>query len=207
MQHIFHIEREQKMIRKFKQKEVKIDEKFLLPQRHYSNEHEAFVMADGSFLDILAVRTKDRKNLKDEELKYYIYRYTKFYKQYEGDIKYISMNFPVDTSLQRKFMSNYSKKTLDKTRQKWLTRKIDKFNNLDDVVNRREYYLMYFAKSVGELVKNRSILKNFSAGRNNLFLEIGEAEKFQVIKKLLNMNTLIVKEELKKSEILEEEDE
>ena len=117
------------------------------------------------------------------------------------------MNFPVDTSSQRKFMSNYSKKTLDKTRQKWLTRKIDEFNNLDDVVNRREYYLMYFAKTTAELVKNRSILKNFSAGRNNLFLEIGEAEKFQVMKKLLNMNTLIVKEELKKSEILEEEDE
>lgn len=196
------------MITKIKKaKEIKLDEKFILSQRYYSNEHDAFVMADGSFLDILSVRTKDRKNLKDEELKYYIYRYTKFYKQYEGDIKYISMNFPVDTSLQRKFMGSYAKKTLDKTRKKWLDRKIDEFNNLDNVVNRREYYLMYFAKTPAELVKNRSILKNFSAGRNNLFLEIEASEKFQVMKKLLNMNTLIVKEELKKSEILEEEDE
>ena len=125
----------------------KVDEKHLLPLRYYSDESEAFVMSDGSFLDILSVRTKDRKNLKDEEIKYYIYRYTKFYKQYEGDLKYISMNFPVDTSSQRKYMSNYSKKTLDKNRQKWLERKIAEFNNLDDVVNRREYYLMYFAKN------------------------------------------------------------
>ena len=164
-------------------------------------------MSDGSFLDILSVRTKDRKNLKDEEIKYYIYRYTKFYKQYEGDLKYISMNFPVDTSSQRKYMSNYSKKTLDKNRQKWLERKIAEFNNLDDVVNRREYYLMYFAKNKEELIKNRSIIKNFSIGRNNLFLAIEATEKFQVMKKLLNMNTLIVKEELKHEESIEEDGE
>lgn len=185
----------------------KVDEKHLLPLRYYSDESEAFVMSDGSFLDILSVRTKDRKNLKDEEIKYYIYRYTKFYKQYEGDLKYISMNFPVDTSLQRKYMSNYSKKTLDKNRQKWLERKIAEFNNLDDVVNRREYYLMYFAKNKEELIKNRSIIKNFSIGRNNLFLEIEATEKFQVMKKLLNMNTLIVKEELKHEESIEEDGE
>lgn len=185
----------------------KVDEKHLLPLRYYSDESEAFVMSDGSFLDILSVRTKDRKNLKDEEIKYYIYRYTKFYKQYEGDLKYISMNFPVDTSSQRKYMSNYSKKTLDKNRQKWLERKIAEFNNLDDVVNRREYYLMYFAKNKEELIKNRSILKNFSIGRNNLFLAIEATEKFQVMKKLLNMNTLIVKEELKHEESIEEDGE
>ena len=183
----------------------KVDEKHLLPLRYYSDESEAFVMSDGSFLDILSVRTKDRKNLKDEEIKYYIYRYTKFYKQYEGDLKYISMNFPVDTSSQRKYMSNYSKKTLDKNRQKWLERKIAEFNNLDDVVNRREYYLMYFAKNKEELIKNRSIIKNFSIGRNNLFLEIEATEKFQVMKKLLNMNTLIVKDELKHEESIEED--
>lgn len=185
----------------------KVDEKHLLPLRYYSDESEAFVMSDGSFLDILSVRTKDRKNLKDEEIKYYIYRYTKFYKQYEGDLKYISMNFPVDTSSQRKYMSNYSKKTLDKNRQKWLERKIAEFNNLDDVVNRREYYLMYFAKNKEELIKNRSIIKNFSIGRNNLFLAIEATEKFQVMKKLLNMNTLVVKEELKHEENIEEDGE
>lgn len=185
----------------------KVDEKHLLPLRYYSDESEAFVMSDGSFLDILSVRTKDRKNLKDEEIKYYIYRYTKFYKQYEGDLKYISMNFPVDTSSQRKYMNNYSKKTLDKNRQKWLERKIAEFNNLDDVVNRREYYLMYFAKNKEELIKNRSIIKNFSIGRNNLFLAIEATEKFQVMKKLLNMNTLIVKEELKHEESIEEDGE
>lgn len=185
----------------------KVDEKHLFPLRYYSDESEAFVMSDGSFLDILSVRTKDRKNLKDEEIKYYIYRYTKFYKQYEGDLKYISMNFPVDTSSQRKYMSNYSKKTLDKNRQKWLERKIAEFNNLDDVVNRREYYLMYFAKNKEELIKNRSIIKNFSIGRNNLFLAIEATEKFQVMKKLLNMNTLIVKEELKHEESIEEDGE
>lgn len=185
----------------------KADEKHLLPLRYYSDESEAFVISDGSFLDILSVRTKDRKNLKDEEIKYYIYRYTKFYKQYEGDLKYISMNFPVDTSYQRKYMSNYSKKTLDKNRQKWLERKIAEFNNLDDVVNRREYYLMYFAKNKEELIKNRSIIKNFSIGRNNLFLAIEATEKFQVMKKLLNMNTLIVKEELKHEESIEEDGE
>ena len=117
------------------------------------------------------------------------------------------MNFPVDTSSQRKYMSNYSKKTLDKNRQKWLERKIAEFNNLDDVVNRREYYLMYFAKNKEELIKNRSILKNFSIGRNNLFLAIEATEKFQVMKKLLNMNTLIVKEELKHEESIEEDGE
>lgn len=197
------------MINKLKRlkKTRKVDEKHLLPLRYYSDESEAFVMSDGSFLDILSVRTKDRKNLKDEEIKYYIYRYTKFYKQYEGDLKYISMNFPVDTSLQRKYMSNYSKKTLDKNRQKWLERKIAEFNNLDDVVNRREYYLMYFAKNKEELIKNRSIIKNFSIGRNNLFLEIEATEKLQVMKKLLNMNTLIVKEELKHEESIEEDGE
>lgn len=197
------------MINKLKRlkKTRKVDEKHLLPLRYYSDESEAFVMSDGSFLDILSVRTKDRKNLKDEEIKYYIYRYTKFYKQYEGDLKYISMNFPVDTSLQRKYMSNYSKKTLDKDRQKWLERKIAEFNNLDDVVNRREYYLMYFAKNKEELIKNRSIIKNFSIGRNNLFLEIEATEKFQVMKKLLNMNTFVVKEELKHEEIIEEDGE
>ena len=64
---------------------------------------------------------------------------------------------------------------------------------LDENIQRREYYLMYFANNEDTFERNRSdLLTLVGTGKNKLVREMGKGKKIQVIRKLNNMNMLII---------------
>lgn len=179
----------------------------ILAIRRYDEELEAFIMADGSFLDLLEIVARDRQNLQDDAVRFDIMTLTKFERLYANDHKDIGLNFPINTSLQRNNLEKKLKKTSDPVRRKWLLREIDELLTLDSNIDRKEFYRMIFGSNREEFLKNRTnILVWLGRGRSKIIKEIDKEKKIQIMKKLCNMNSLIIPDELREVQDYEDEE-
>lgn len=184
--------------KKSKEKEIIKNNLDILSIRGYDEELEAFFCEDGSYLDFFEIVARDRQNLQDDAVRFDIVTLTKFERLYSPDHKDIGLNFPINTSLQRNNLEWKLKKTNDPVRKKWLTREINELLTLDSNIDRKEFYRMYFGSNKEELQKNRiNILTWLGRGRSRIVKEIDKEKKIQIIKKLCNMNTLIIPDELR----------
>lgn len=178
----------------------------ILAIRRYDEELEAFIMEDGSFLDLLEIVARDRQNLQDDAVRFDIMTLTKFERLYANDHKDIGLNFPINTSLQRNNLEKKLKKTSDPVRRKWLLREIDELLTLDSNIDRKEFYRMIFGSNSEEFLKNRTnILAWLGRGRSKIIKEIDKEKKIQIMRKLCNMNSLIIPDELREVQDYEDE--
>ena len=170
----------------------------ILPIRFYDEGVGGFIYDDNSYMDILNVIPSDRRNLQGDELNFNIFNVTKFYRLYSPDGKFISMNFPVNTSFQRAYLQKKLKESTDKVRASWLQREITELELLDQNIMRREYYLMFWGINREDFIKNKdNILKWIGSGRARLVEEMTKEKKCQIVKKICNMNSLILPDDLK----------
>lgn len=168
----------------------------ILNIRFYDEDIDAFILDNGTCVDLLQIVTKDRENLQDDVVRYDIYNLTRFEKLYALPHKDIGLNFPINTSMQRANLQRKYRSTADPVRRKWLQREIEELETLDANIERKEFYRMYFADTKDELVKNRrDILSYIGYGRNKIVKQIGKDKKIQIIRKMQNMNTLVLPEE------------
>lgn len=166
--------------------------------RGYDEELDAFYMADGSFLDLMEIVARDRQNLQDDAVRFDIITLTRFERLYAPDHKDIGLNFPINTAVQRRNLERKWRKTSDPVRKRWLEREIDELLTLEGNIDRKEFYRMYFGATKEELIKNRAnMLSWIGRGRNRIVREIDKEKKIQIVRKLCNMNALILPDELR----------
>lgn len=191
------------MIRKKKEKGFGKEETIktnleVLNIRGYDEELDAFYMADGSFLDLMEIVARDRQNLQDDAVRFDIITLTRFERLYAPDHKDIGLNFPINTAVQRRNLERKWRKTSDPVRKRWLEREIDELLTLEGNIDRKEFYRMYFGATKEELIKNRTnMLSWIGRGRNRIVREIDKEKKIQIVRKLCNMNALILPDELR----------
>lgn len=165
--------------------------------RGYDEELDAFYMADGSFLDLMEIVARDRQNLQDDAVRFDIITLTRFERLYAPDHKDIGLNFPINTAVQRRNLERNWRKTSDPVRKRWLEREIDELLTLEGNIDRKEFYRMYFGATREELIKNRTTMLSWiGRGRNRIVREIDKEKKIQIVRKLCNMNALILPDEL-----------
>ena len=165
--------------------------------RGYDEELDAFYMADGSFFDLMEIVARDRQNLQDDAVRFDIITLTRFERLYAPDHKDIGLNFPINTAVQRRNLERKWRKTSDPVRKRWLEREIDELLTLEGNIDRKEFYRMYFGATKEELIKNRTnMLSWIGRGRNRIVREIDKEKKIQIVRKLCNMNALILPDEL-----------
>lgn len=165
----------------------------ILKIRRYDEEKKCFEMDDGSSLDLLEIIPRDRDNASDDDVRLDMYRMMRFYRLFSSDIKILSLNFPISTSGQQDALRRAIKATSSPVRIKCMEREIEELILLDENIQRREYYLMYFANNEDTFERNRSdLLTLVGTGKNKLVREMGKGKKIQVVRKLNNMNMLII---------------
>lgn len=165
--------------------------------RGYDGELDAFYMADGSFLDLMEIVARDRQNLQDDAVRFDIITLTRFERLYAPDHKDIGLNFPINSAVQRRNLERKWRKTSDPVRKRWLEREIDELLTLEGNIDRKEFYRMYFGATREELIKNRTTMLSWiGRGRNRIVREIDKEKKIQIVRKLCNMNALILPDEL-----------
>lgn len=187
-------------MRKAKKEATVIEDNLkILDIRYYDGDIDAFVLEDGSYLDFLEVLPKDRDNADEDELQHDIYTMMRFYKLSRSDIKWISLNFPVNASKQKECKERRIERTNDPIRKKWLQRHIAEFDTVESNITRREFFLMIFGDNKEIFIKNRkNALDVLGYGRNRMVKPIDGKKKIQIEFKLNNMNSLIVVEDNRK---------
>lgn len=183
-------------LKKNKDKKKKVDIKSILqlfPVRKYDDSVDSFILNDGSYLDFLEIQAKDRANMQDDEISYEIFSLTRFFRLYSPDCKFISMSFPISTAVQRDNIEFALSNVIDPIRQEWLLRELDELKQLEKTVVRREFYLMFFGRDKDDFIKNKeNILTFVGMGRNKFAKKVDRRKKYQIMKKLSNMNSLII---------------
>ena len=192
------------MIRKKKEEKAGKKEEIIktnleiLDIRGYDEELDAFYMADGSYFDLLEIVARDRQNFQDDAVRFDIRTLTKCERLYAPDHKDIGLNFPINTSVQRRNLERKWRMTSDPVRKRWLEREIQELLTLEGNIDRKEFYRMYFGATREELIKNRTnILSWIGRGRRRIVKEIDKEKKIQIVRKLCNMSALILPDELR----------
>ena len=135
----------------------------LIPVESYEDMIHAFRTKEG-YMDIYGIRTINMNALTPYEQDYEILVRRKFLQSYEGEIKMVSIVFPVDLSEQRQFLVHKHSAAEDPYIRKIIEEKLRELEKLEDGSIERDYYYMIFADDREEIrkaqVRLESLLQN-----------------------------------------------
>ena len=164
----------------------------ILPVRSWEPSVGAFLLADGSYLDLLRLIPRDLQNIAEDELELEIYQFTKVLKTVGCDLKFLSMRFPLSLERQKAVLLHHARQAGDETRIRWLERQIRELEVAEINISSQHFYLAYWGKDADTLCKNRDMIRKYAAtGYQPLVEEINAGQKAKVLEKLANMNTII----------------
>ena len=162
----------------------------VLPIRDYDEDLNAFVLEDGSYLDIIEKVAEDVTNMLEDESQRLMIGFAKFLKLYKDDFKIVSMNFPTNTLEQQKNLQEIADKTNSPVRKKWLSRSISELTRADQGTRKREYHLFIFSKDKEEHYEHMKQLGVLGESIRAISLQ----KKRQIIYQLCNPNSLVLQE-------------
>lgn len=178
--------------KKRKQKKTKVLKNCLelVPHRLYDDELDAFKLNDGSFMDIFKIIPRDLENISEDELQMELINLVKIFKVIGIDMKFVSVNFPLNTQTQKEVLLHHREKATDSVRIKWIDRQIDELDRVDSGVLTREFYIYFFGENRAEFIKNKELMQKYTqSGRSHLTTEITKKQKIHILSKIANMNT------------------
>ena len=127
----------------------------ILPVRSWEPSVGAFLLADGSYLDLLRLIPRDLQNIAEDELELEIYQFTKVLKTVGCDLKFLSMRFPLSLERQKAVLLHHARQAGDETRIRWLERQIRELEVAEINISSQHFYLAYWGKDADTLCKNR----------------------------------------------------
>ena len=176
------------MITKKKKNEVTS----LIPIKEIDFEKEYFIYSDGTIMDFIQINPKDIKNLDDDERRLDNSYFEKFYKLTSEDIKIWALNFPEDTTKQKKYFSDKIQKSKNPMFKELLDTALLQVEYLQENYLTREFYMQIFCETEEEYRKTidniQSVLgMNERALTNRISLE----KKVEILYKINNKNRRI----------------
>lgn len=163
----------------------------IFPIRSYDETISAFILSDGSYLDIVEKTPEDVGNMLPDEIEYKMILFAKFLKLYKDDIKLVFMNFPTNTVRQQNQIKQKLEKTNDPVRRKWLERKISELERADKGTHLKECYFFIFSKTLESHQKHMRELSIMEGGLVTMSFQ----KKCQILFKMANANSVIIREE------------
>ena len=163
----------------------------IFPIRSYDTEISCFVLADGSYLDIIEKTPEDVGNMLPDEIEYKMILFAKVLKLYKDDMKLVFMNFPTNTAAQQNQLRQKLEKTNDPVRRKWLERKISELERADKGTHLKECYFFIFSQTLEAHQKHIRELSIMEGG----LVPMSFQKKCQILFKLANSNSIIIRED------------
>lgn len=117
---------------------------------------DVFLLRDGSYMDMLAIRTKDLENASEEDVNRDMWLLTSLFKRYAEDIKIISINFPTNTKTQQRYFEQKLMHCKHPLLKPILEEKLAELVAFEKTSVCREHYLMFWGHSYEDLQKNRT---------------------------------------------------
>ena len=158
----------------------------LIPIRSYDDMLGAFVMQHG-YMDIYGIRTYNMDALSPYEQDYIIMQRLRFQQNYEGELKMVSIVFPVDLTGQRMFLVRKYDSTDDPFVREIIEEKLRELERLEDKTIERDYYYMLFAEDEEGMRRNQVRIESLL---QNDAIRLRKGRKIDIVRQLYNQSTL-----------------
>lgn len=180
--------KELKEIRK-EDKKVLLTTKELLPFKDADDDDS--IITKMGHIDIFQIDSKDIYSLNEIERKMHIYSFVSFLRGYVYDFKLISMNFPVNTLKQQRFLEKQLKECDNEIYANFLKEKLDQLIFLEENRQNKEFYIMIFIKDTD----NKEEVKGLLLRNQNIAIQLKPLDiekKLKILFKLNNPNTKLM---------------
>lgn len=161
----------------------------ILPHRFFLDEYNC-IQYQKTYMYIIKIVGKDLNTLDPTQIQMDCMAFLKLYRTYGDDIKIVCLNFPVDTSSQKRNIDLILKRTENNIFADALKEEKEELEAVQANLPEKEYYMFIYSDSVEDLndkrIKIRTILD-----RNGLFRNISKEKKIQIMSKINNPNTRI----------------
>lgn len=151
--------------------------------------NEGVIVSENIYSKILQVAPRDLYSLNEDDLFNLLRKMSSFYRNYEHDLKWLTLRFPSDYTDQKNHLKSLLLKSSEK-RKEILQLKINELKTLETENQDLEYFIFFYGNSENDLEKNINQAKNLLDGELNIY-EIGEEKTKIVLSKLYNQNTKI----------------
>lgn len=148
------------------------------------------VLSDGNYAEILQIEGKDVHSRNEEETAIDISALAQFYRSHHQGVKIISMNFPVNTTIQKNHVNKLIEKCDNEKFLKQLHRKKSELETIESKRNNREYFLELFSNSK-ETLESKVINAKRILSRSLMIHEININKKIDLLYKLNNLNSKV----------------
>ena len=117
----------------------------VIPIAYYDTSVDAYKMKNGEYMDFFKINTKDIYSLSENERILYDLTFTKLYRTYPDDLKFITLNFPTNTRKQQEYWKHKIELTTNPFLKKQQEEKLFQLEWLQRNSTKREFYLCYYA--------------------------------------------------------------
>lgn len=156
----------------------------------YQISEDGAVQDEKGYFKILEVAPRDLYSLNEENKHTLIGRMANLYRNYSGDLKWLTLRFPSDYSHEKEVLKNVLDKTTHDRARELLYLKVEELNFLEKSNQDLEYFIFVYAEDERLLQKNIFQLRHMLEGELHLS-EIQGVKTEQLLSKLMNQNTMI----------------
>lgn len=156
----------------------------------YNDPHDCFQLKNGEYMDIIKIVCKDLLSATKDDFNFDLYTFTKFYKTYGADLKFVGINLPTDTRFQQSYIEHKINTTNNQIYKQQLAVKSSELQYIQHNDTDRAYYMFIFAKSIEEHAEQVNAIAK-SLGNCRLTKQLNKEEKIKIIFKINNKNTTV----------------
>ncbi|HEK5054504.1 TPA: hypothetical protein SOL97_003295 [Clostridioides difficile] len=162
----------------------------LIPILDMNVESESIITNYGC-MDIFQISSKDIYSLNEDESNAHIANFARFLRTYQAPVKFVIMNFPIETTTQQEFLIKQIKKCENETYEILLREKLGQLMYLERDKTNKEFFMFIYAENEKQRYEKEHMILRIS----NKFLEfkkISPEKKKKILFKLGNQNTKII---------------
>lgn len=147
-----------------------------------------YILSNGKLFNILQIKTKNLTSANEEEIEMDVLHFTRLYKTYSSDLKFIALNFPTETKIQQEYVKHKISTTANTINIEHLKIKLSQLEWIEKNRTDREFYLMFFSDDELKYKDNLAIIQK-NIGEH--IHELDKDKKNQVLYKINNKNSSI----------------
>jgi hypothetical protein len=140
------------------------------------------------YMEILQLTSKDIYSLNEEDKNHDIYSFAFFLQSYLDDLKVVPLNFPVDTSVQQRFIQRKIERTKNQIYIPFLQKKLQELQFIESNRTNREYYLFVYGDNEYTLTNKVNQVERLLQ-RTTPIIRLSDDKKMNILYKLFNLNS------------------
>lgn len=167
----------------------------LLSIDDYIPNKDCFLRKDGTFLDMYQINTKDLTTSNVDDITMDCFKWTKFYRLYAPDIKFVFMKFPCNTSRQQQYWESRIERNKNPLFKDMLKQKYDELVYRAKHASSMEFYMFLFVEPEKLDEARAQVNSTLQIGQHGLVKGISRQKKEKILFKLANKCSLIFPEQ------------